>query len=159
MHRNPETLTTVFSSGAKLLLLSWVWSFDTMRETQYLLCWPFHLTQQMHGTSRSPTGLASPRLKNQLTLPRDKSQLVLSSVEFQLALSSVRSQLTAFFQNHQESQSIASGHDVIHIPVPFSIWGFYYDICDCHILCVWACAPACALSRTVLSQTKPNDKI
>ena len=42
----------------------------------------------------------------------------------------VESQLTSFSKS-PNSQSIASGHDVIHTPVPFLIWGFYYDICDC----------------------------
>ena len=46
-------------------------------------------------------------------------------------------------------------------PVTFPIWGFYYDICDCHILPVRALmsAPTYALSRKVLSLTKPKDKI
>ena len=35
-----------------------------------------------------------------------------------------KSQLTAFIQNHSESQPIASGHDVIHIPNPISYLGF-----------------------------------
>ena len=39
-----------------------------------------------------------------------------------------------FIQNHKESQPIAFGHDVIHIPSPISYLGFYCDICDCHIL-------------------------
>ena len=47
-----------------------------------------------------------------------------------------------FFQKSPNSQPIASGHDVIHTPVQFPIWGFYYDICDCHILCVRARTPA-----------------
>ena len=50
-------------------------------------------------------------------------------------------------------------------PITFSIWGFYYDICYCHILCVRAwtvtnvCAPAPVLSQIVQSHTKPNDKM
>ena len=50
-------------------------------------------------------------------------------------------------------------------PVSFSIRGFYYDICDCHILPARARTPALmsspthALSRNVLNLTKPKDKI
>ena len=50
-------------------------------------------------------------------------------------------------------------------PVLFPIWGFYYDICDSHILPARAWTPALmsapthALSRKVLSLTKPKDKI
>ena len=59
----------------------------------------------------------------------------------------VKYQLTAF-SKWPNAQSITSGHDVIHTPVSFPIWGFYHDICDCHILCAWVwtvlnvCAPA-----------------
>ena len=105
------------------------------RETQFLLCWPFHLTQLTRGASPSSTGLASPRLKNQLASP------------------SAKSQLTAFFKNHQNSQPIASGHNLSHTPVTFSIWGFYYDICDCHILRAWALS---ALNMFTCTYTLPN---
>ena len=50
-------------------------------------------------------------------------------------------------------------------PDPFPIWGFHWDICDCHVLPVRAWTPALmsapthALSRKVLSLTKPKDKI
>ena len=55
---------------------------------------------------------------------------------------------TNSFSKSLKSQPIASGHDIIHTPVLFPIRGFYYDICDCHILCARAwtvlnvCAPA-----------------
>ena len=64
-----------------------------------------------------------------------------------------------FFQNHQESQPIASGHEIIHIPVPYPIWGFYYDICDCHILRARAWTPAlnvCTCTCTKPNSSKPN---
>ena len=52
-------------------------------------------------------------------------------------------------------------------PVLFAIWGFYCDICDCHILPARTWTPALnvctqlthALSRKVLSLTKRKDKI
>ena len=50
-------------------------------------------------------------------------------------------------------------------PQTFPIWGFYCDICDCHILPARAWTPALmsapthALIRKVLSLTKPKDKI
>ena len=59
--------------------LSLVFRYEE-RETQLLLCWPFHLTQQTPGVSRRPqTGLASSNFKSQR-----------ASVSF-------GSQLTAFF--------------------------------------------------------------
>ena len=42
----------------------------------------------------------------------------------QLASSKSKSQLTAFIQNHKESESITSGHDVIHIPSNIFYLGF-----------------------------------
>ena len=50
-------------------------------------------------------------------------------------------------------------------PVLFSIWGFYCDICDCHILPARAWTPTLmtgpthALNRKVVSLTKLKDKI
>ena len=92
-------------SGTKLLLpsgLLGIW--HEKRETHnFFLRWLFHLTQQTRvRTPQQTTGLASSRLAS------SKSQ----------------SQLTAFIQNHLESQPIVSGHDVIHIPSPISSLGF-----------------------------------
>ena len=72
---NPETLTTLLSLGKKRLLTSCVQSFDTRRDTHnfyYADCyiWP----NKRACTSRSPTGLVSPRLKNQLASPSVRSQ-------------------------------------------------------------------------------------
>ena len=59
------------------------------------------------------------------------------------ALTQVQISTNCFFSKiPQNSQPIASEHNVIHTPVTFSIWGFYYDICDCHILRVRAWTPA-----------------
>ena len=128
MHRNPEireTLTTFFSSGTKLLLLSWLLGFRLEeRETQFLLCWLFHLTQQRaaHPVAHNWTGLA--QLKDPLASSRFKSQL------------------TPFFlkitQNHQ---SIASGHDIIHIPITFPILVFL-------LWHLWLSHPPCASVNT-----------
>ena len=65
------------------------------------------------------------------------SYIVHSQPPAGLARPRVKSQLTSFSKS-PNSQPIASGHDVTHTPVLFSIWGFYNDICDCHILCARA---------------------
>ena len=39
-------------------------------------------------------------------------------------------------------------------PSPFPIWGFYYDICDCHILCAWAVLNVCTCTKP--NSSKPN---
>ena len=53
-----------------------------------------------------------------------------------------KTQLIDFFQNPQNSSARASA-DVIHIPKSqFSIWDFYFDICERHILPARALTPA-----------------
>ena len=76
MYWNRETLTTLGSSGTKLLLASWLVGFQNeAKETQFLLCWLFHLTPPRAAHLVDSTGLASPRLKKQLASPRSESQL------------------------------------------------------------------------------------
>ena len=136
-----DKYTTLGSSGTKLLLPSWLLGFcHEERETQFLLCWLFHLTPPRAVHLVDPTDLARPRRgsKNQLTS------------------SSFKSQLTAFYSKiTQNPQPIASGYDIIHIPSR----GFYYDICDCHILPVPAWRPALNVGTypcTKLNSSKPN---
>ena len=57
-------------------------------------------------------------------------------------------------------------HDVIHLPGPFPVWEFYFDICEWRILPVRAWTPALMFhltnpctKRKVLSLTKPKGKI
>ena len=86
--------------------------------------------------------------------------------KYQLALSKSKSQLTTFFS---KSLRIPALHfwewPHSHPQFLFPIWGFYWDICDCHILPVsaWTSAlmsvPTHALSRKVLSLNKTKDKI
>ena len=87
-------------------------------------------------------------------------------VQAQKSTNSLRdkSQLTAFFQNHQKSQPIAFGHDVIHTPVHFLsgvfIMTFVIVTSSARERELYSmCAPERALSQIVLSLTKPNDKI
>ena len=72
-----------------------------------------------------------------------------------------------FFSNSKILRPLLPGMTSFTSPVPFSIWGFYCDIYDCHILPTRAWTPALnvctylthALSRKVLSLTKPKGKI
>ena len=153
MHRNPEireTLTTLGCSGTKLLLPSWLLGFQhEERETQFLLCWLFHLIPQRVVHLIDPNGLASPRFENQLASPRSESQL------------------TAFFSKiTQNAQPIASRHDYIHIPrlicyPGFLLWHLWLSHPPRASVntCAQCVQPTRALSRKVLSLTKPKDKI
>ena len=162
-----ETLTTFFSSGTKRLLTSFFFTFNFSffssrkeRDTIFTM-----LTVPTSFFSPLPSWTLSPESKSQLTDPTNarapcspQTGLASSSFKSQLASSSFKSQLTAFFKNHQNSQPIASGHDVIHTPVSLPIWGFYYDICDCHILRErsWTVLNVCSCTCTKPSSSKPN---
>ena len=144
MHRNTaKHLTTLGSSGSKLLLPSRLlgWQHE-VRETHFLLCWLFYLTPPRAAHLVDPTGLTSPRLKNQLASPRSESQ-----------------QTLFFSKITQNPQPIVSVHDVIHIPSHISYPVFYYDICDCHILHAPAWKPVlnvCPSTCTKPNSSKPN---
>ena len=148
MHKNPKTLTTFFSSGTKLLLPSWLLGFHEEREIQFLLCWLFHLTQQRTGISCSITRLAS---------SRSKSQLASSSLKFQL---------TAFFQKSPKILS-PSLLGMMSITSPVHILSMVFIMISMivtsalrereHLRLI--CAPTRALSRIVISLTKPKDKL
>ena len=79
------------------------------------------------------TGLALPSFKSQLASPRDKSQLI------------------AFSKITKILSPSLPGMTSFPPPVTFLMWGFYYDICDCHILCAraWTVLNVCTF-------TKPN---
>ena len=135
-----ETLTTLVSSDTKLSLPSWLLVFrhEERERHNFLLCWLFHLSPPRAAHLVDLTSLASPRLKNQLASPRSESQLT----------------AFFFFRNHPKSsahrfQAWRHSH-----PVPISIQGFYYDICDCHILPARAWTPA--LNVCPYLCTKPN---
>ena len=151
MHGNPEireTLTPFFSSGTKLLLPSWLLGFrHEERETQFLLCWLFlhrpsvnspvelsaqnqnlnSLTQQTRGASRRP----------QLVWPRPETN-------FNWLFFSKITKISS-----PSFPGMASSH-----PSPFPIWGFYYDICDCHI--IRAHRNVCTCTCTKPNSSKPN---
>ena len=118
------------------------------RETQFLLYWPFHLTKQKRGASRRPqTGLASSSFKSQPASPSFGSQLI------------------AFFKITKNPSSSLPGMTSFtsqsHFLSGFFIMTFVIVTSSArqreHLHSM--CAPARALSRIVLSLTKPNDKI
>ena len=151
-----ETLATLRCSGTKRLLTSWLFRHEE-RKTQFLLCWLYYLTNKLAAHPVAP----------KITIGRDLQK---SMVRLQLHLSAsmadkptvpsivhskppiwtgpAQSRISTTFSKSPNSQPIASGHDVIHTPDAFPIWGFYDEICDCHILCARAwivlivCAPA-----------------
>ena len=139
MYRNPETLTTFFSSGTKLLLPSWLLGFSTRgeRDTIFtILTVPSDPT--IHSASHSPnwTHLIQLQISTLLFFKITKNPTLLLPGKTSFAL-----------QSH-----FLSGVFIMTSVIVTS------STCEREHLC-WMCVPACALSRIVLSLTKPNDKI
>ena len=147
MQANPETLTTLHSTGTKRLLTSWLLVFrHEERETHnfYNADCSYIILQS------NPSWTARPRVKILTHWPNKCAAHPVSSSWTGLALSQIS---TPFFKNYQNSQPIASVHDIIHIPILISYLGFYHDICDCHILCARAWT---VLNVCTCTYTKPN---
>ena len=123
--RNTRNTDVSLGTGMKLLLPSLILGFQyEERETlnfSMLTVRPSlafnSLTQPTHvRTSQFITGPASPRSKNKLASSKSKSQLLL---------------LLKITKNPSPSLPDMTSFTS---PVTFLIWGFYCDICDCHIL-------------------------
>ena len=146
----PKHLTTLGSSGTKLLLPSWLLSFSTRVERDSIstmLTVPSDPTTRGHPVVNNWTGLA-------------QVQKPTSFVQVQISTNSFFSKIT------QNPQLIASGHNVIHIPSHIFLSGVFIMTSVIvtssprereHLRSM--CAPTRALSWTVLSLTKPKDKI
>ena len=152
MHRNPAKHWRLSWFRYETFITFITFWFSTRRErerhTQFLLCWLF--VQRQLSTywpnkrvciPQQTTGLASPRF------------------ESQHASSSLKSQLTAFFKIPKNPRLSLPGMTSFTSPVSFPIRGFYYDICDCHILPARAWTPAlnvCPYPCTKPKSSKPN---
>ena len=144
MPRNPETLTTFFSSGTKLLLPSLSLSFQhEERETHTIFTMlTVRSDPTMRGASRRPnwTGLAKVQKSTRFVQPQISTN--------------------SFFQKSPKIHSPSlPGMTSFTSPVPFPIQGFYYDICDCLILpvCAWTSAlNVCPYPCTNPNSSKPN---
>ena len=133
--RNTRNTDDSLGSGTKLLLPSLSLGFrHDERETQFLLCWLFHLTRQRAAQplDHNWTGLTQVQTSTRFVL------LQISTHCF--CLKSLRIPAHRF-------QAWRYSHPQLHFQSVF----FYCDICDCHILPprAWthAWAPTHALSR------------
>ena len=88
------------------------------RDTQFLLSWLF----QHRSSVNSPAELSA--LSQNLNSLTQQTRAHPVDYDCTGLAKAKKSQLTAFFKNHQNSQPLASGHDVITNPVSFPIWGF-----------------------------------
>ena len=145
MHRNPANTNDSLCSGTKRLLTFWVLGFLTWgeRDTQFLLCWLFlHLTQQCaaHPVVPNWTGLAQAQKSTRL---------------FQRQIST-----NCFFQKSPKfsAHHFRAWHHFlsgVFIMTFVIVTSSAHEHEHLHSMC----APAHALSQTVLSLTKQNDKM
>ena len=147
MHWNPE-------KHSKRWRLSWfryetfitfmTFRFSTRREidTQFLLCRLFHQNQQPMAHLVDPQ-MAWPRWAPKINSPR--LSLILNSLHF--------------FKIPKNPSTSLPGLASFTSLVLFPIRGFYYDICDCHMLPARAWTPAlnvCPYPCTKPKSSKPN---
>ena len=100
-HRWTQIHSRLRCSGTNSFINFWLWFFDTRRET-ILKSLSFH------------TMLTTPQRSAHLVV---QSQFLNTMVGIQLNL----------FKNLPNSQPISSGHDVIHTPTPFPVWGLSWQ--------------------------------
>ena len=152
MHRNPETLTTFFSSGTKRLLIffTFYFSFSTQGERHnfyYANCSYIVLqsTPQRNWPAQSPISTNWPNKR--------AMHPVVPSLT---ALAQVQISTNCFFQ---KSPKFPAHHFwAWRHSHPISYLGFLlWHLWLLHPPC--ACVNTCTKSQTVQSLTKPNDKI
>ena len=154
--RNTRNTDDSLGSGTKLLLPSLSLGFPhEERETQFFYA---DCSSIVSSQLTDPTNARAHPAIHKLHRPRPGPK------NNSLRLSPNLNSLLLFKITKNPSPSLP-GMTSFTSPVLFSIWCFYSDIWDCHILPARAWTPALmsapthALNRKVLSLTKPKDKI
>ena len=120
------------------------------RETQFLLCWLFQ-----HRSSVNPNWTLGPESESQLADPTNARTS--RRPQTGLALPSFKSQLNSFFSKSRRNPTHCFRAWRHWHPSRIYIWGFYYDICDCHILRAraWTGLNVCTFTCTKPNSSKP----
>ena len=150
-----ETLATLGSSGTKLLLTSWLLVFSTRGERHTIFTMLTVPSDPItRGASRRPNWTRLISDLNSLTQQtRALPAVPTGLVKIQIPTNCFFSKIT---QNPQPS---LPGITSFTSQVLFPIRGFYYNICDCHILPAQAWTPAlnvCPYPCTKPNSSKPN---
>ena len=149
MHRNPETLTTLFSSGTKLLLTSWLLGFQ-------------HEERETHNFYYADRSIW---LNKRVTHPIAPNWTRLVQLQKSTRLARRQISTNCFFSKSRIPSPSLPGM-TLFTPQSHFLFGVFIITSvivtsssrECehlHSMCV----PARALSRIVLSLTKPNDNI
>ena len=139
MRRNPETQTTFFSSGTKLLLPSWLLGFSTRGERDTIFT--------MLTVPSEPTTRSASRRPNWTRLASDLNQLLF----FQKSPKPSAHRFRAWRHSHPQSYFLSG----VFIMTSVIVTSSPREREHLRLMCV----PTRALSRIVLSLTKPKDKI
>ena len=147
-----ETLRTFFSSGTKLFITFLTFRFSTRgdRDNFYKAdCSYIALQSTPQLNSRPRVKISTHWSNKRATHPIDLNWT---------GLAWVRISTKCFLQksiNFPAPRFRAWRHS--H-PVSFPIWGFYHDICDCHILQAraWTAFNMCTCTCTKPNSSKPN---
>ena len=117
----------------------WLRFFDMRRETQFLLCWPYYLTPiHVRRILRCLGSLSVEIKENATTSFNCESQLSTQWQRTQFSMPQwqrtqlsacmvLRQPSTAVFLKPSNSQPISSGHDIIHTPATFPVWGLLWQ--------------------------------
>ena len=153
--RSPGPLANTLTAAYESLITFFNFRFSTWgkRDTIFL-CWLFvHRQLSTHWLNKRAAHVVDPN-RSRLGELRKSTRPVW-----------VQNSTLFFFQISKSSAHRFRAWCHSHPQLHFSIWGFYFDICDCLILPARAWTRALmststhALSRKVLSQTKPKGKI
>ena len=131
------------------------------RETQFLLCW-----LSLHCSSvNSPAELTSLESKvsthwpnKRAAHPVDRNWTGLAQVRISTSLAQRQKSTKCFFQKSPKFPAPRFRAWRHSHPSSFPIWGFYFDICDCHILRAraWTVLNVCTCTCTKPNNSKPN---
>ena len=111
----------------------WLWFFDKKKETQFLKASADHTILQTilywpHKRAAHPVMFkisidGNPKIPTASFNGQNSTQLYASMAETQLSAFMIQSQLT-LFQNPPILRTLSSGHNIIHTPASFPVWGF-----------------------------------
>ena len=161
MHMNPKKTRNTddsLGSGTKPFITFLTFRFSTRGEsdTQFLLCWLFHLTGPRAAHSQDPTRFVQSQISTHW--PNKHSRILQQTTG--LALPKFESQLASncFLKILKNPSPSLPGMTSFKSPVLFPIRVFFIMTSEREHLHSM-CTHSRALSRKVLSLTKPKDKI
>ena len=158
-----ETLTTFFSSGTKGLLTFLTFSFSTRGERErdifyYADCSYIALQSTPQLNSQPRVRISTHWPNKRVVHPVVPNWTGLAQAQKSTRLAQRQISTNCFFQKSPKFPAHCFWAWRNSHPSPFPIWGFYYDICDRHILRAraWTVLNVCTCTCTKPNSSKPN---